>query len=232
MGKTQSTLEHATAADRSSPAISLHLSREQLAVLLAGITDGITALNPAGKLVYSNDIAARLIGYPSAQALLAVPNADILSKFELFDDAGQPLPVEDLPERRALRGLTAAPRMLRFRVRETGEERWSMVTSQAVVDAAGQIELVVTIFHEITELKRIEFSQGLLAQAGILLGASLNYETRLKNIARLMVPDLADWCAIDLGTAGGPSDAEKPAKLPCSYPIPAAVIKARGIKAD
>ena len=83
--------------------------------------------------------------------MLAVPNADILSKFELFDDAGQPLPVEELPGRRALRGLTAAPRMLRFRVRETGEERWSMVTSQAVLDAAVQIELAVTIFHEITE---------------------------------------------------------------------------------
>ena len=47
-------------------------------------------------------------------------------------------------------------------------------------------------------------SQGLLAQTGIVLGDSLDYETRLKNIARLMVPDLADWCAIDLGTADGP----------------------------
>ena len=173
-------------------------------MVLAGIADGITALNPAGKLVYCNDIAARLIGYPSAQALLAVPNTEILSKFELFDDAGQPLPVEELPSRRALRGLTEPPRVLRFRVRETGEERWSMVTSQAVMDATGQIELAVTIFHEITELKRIEFSQGLLAQAGVLLGTSLNYESRLENIARLMVPNLADWCAIDLGTVRRP----------------------------
>jgi PAS domain-containing protein len=100
-------------ADRSSSTIPLQLSREQLAVVLAGIVDGITALNPAGKLVYSNDIAARLIGYPCAQALLAVPNADILSKFELFDDAGQPLSVEDLPSRRALRGLTEPPRGVR-----------------------------------------------------------------------------------------------------------------------
>ncbi len=203
MEETQSTRRYA-ASDRSSPATSLHLSREQLTVVLSGIADGITALNSAGELVYSNDIAARLIGYPDAPALLAVPNTDILSKFDLFDEAGQPLPVADLPGRRALRGLTDPPRVLRFRVRETGEERWSMVTSQAVVDAAGQIELAVTIFHEITALKRAELSQGLLAQAGIVLGASLSYETRLKNIARLMVPDLADWCAIDLGSADEP----------------------------
>jgi hypothetical protein len=46
-------------------------------------------------------------------------------------------------------------------------------------------------------------SQRLLAEAGILLGTALNYEVWLKNIARLMVPNLADWCAIDLGTADG-----------------------------
>jgi PAS domain S-box-containing protein len=202
MEKTQSAHKSAI-FDR--PSVSpLQLSHEQLTVVLAGIADGITALNPAGELVYCNDIAARLIGYPSAQALLALPNTEILSKFELFDEAGQPLPVEELPSRRALRGLTEPPRVLRFRERETGEERWSMVTSQAVIDATGQVEFAVTIFHEITELKRIEFSQGLLAQAGILLGTSLNYESRLENIARLLVPNLADWCAIDLGTADGP----------------------------
>jgi PAS domain S-box-containing protein len=203
MGQTHSTREHATAADRSSVSLP-QLSHEQLMVVLGGIADGITALNPAGKLVYCNDIAARLIGYPSAQALLAVPNTEILRKFELFDDAGQPLPVEELPSRRALRGQTEPPRVLRFRVRETGEERWSMVTAQAVVDEAGRIELAVTIFHEITALKRMELGQRLLAEAGVLLGTSLSYEIRLENIARLLVPNLADWCGIDLGTVDGP----------------------------
>ena len=197
------TAHQSALADRSS-ASPLQLSHEQLAVVLAGIADGITALDPAGKLVYSNDIAARLIGYPSAQALLAVPHAEIINKFEIFDEAGQPLPVEDLPSRRALRGLIEPPRVLRYRVRETGEERWSMVTAQPVVAEDGRVEFAVTIFHEITELKRVELSQRLLAEAGILLGTSLNYEIRLKNIARLMVPNLADWCAIDLGTADGP----------------------------
>lgn len=201
----ESTQSAQPAATPNRPSVSpLQLSHAQLEVVLAGIADGITALNPAGELVYCNDIAAQLIGYPSAEVLLAVPNTEILSKFELFDDAGQPLPAEELPSRRALRGVSEPPRALRFRVRETGEERWSMVNSQTVVDQNGEIEFAVTIFHEITELKRIEFSQGLLAQAGILLGSSFDYESRLENIARLMVPNLADWCAIDLGAADGP----------------------------
>ena len=48
---------------------ALHLSHRQLAVVLEGIADGITALDPTGQLIYGNDAAARLIGYPDAQAL-------------------------------------------------------------------------------------------------------------------------------------------------------------------
>lgn len=37
-----------------------------------------------------------------------------------------------------------------------------------------------------------------LAQASTLLAASLDYETTLTNVAKLIVPELADWCLIDL----------------------------------
>ena len=182
---------------------ALHLSHRQLAIVLEGIADGITALDPNGQLIYGNDAAARLIGYPDAQALLAVSRADIMRKFETFDEAGRPLSMEELPGPLALRGIVGPPKVIRFRVVDTGEERWSVVTSQAVFDEAGHIELAVNIFHEITELKRAELSQGLLAQAGTLLSAPLNYEARLSNVARLAIPDLADWCAIDIINAEG-----------------------------
>ena len=187
----------------TSPANAWHLSRRQLAVVLAGIADGITALDPAGELIYANDAAARLIGYPDALALLAVSRTDILSKFEIFDEAGQPLPAANLPGALALRGQVSPPTVIRFRVVATGEERWSRVTSQAVYDEAGHIELAVTIFHEITELKRAELSQSLLAQAATLLSASLDYEIRLSHIAQLVVPHLGDWCAVDVINAQG-----------------------------
>jgi signal transduction histidine kinase len=38
----------------------------------------------------------------------------------------------------------------------------------------------------------------LLADAGEVLSSSLDYEETLKNVARLCVPVLADWCAIDI----------------------------------
>lgn len=42
----------------------------------------------------------------------------------------------------------------------------------------------------------------LLARVSTVLAASLDYQTVLKHLAQLIVPDLADWCAIDLLDAG------------------------------
>jgi PAS domain S-box-containing protein len=44
---------------------------------------------------------------------------------------------------------------------------------------------------------------GFLAQASVLLAASLDYERTLTEVARLAVPDVADWCAIDIVQADG-----------------------------
>jgi signal transduction histidine kinase len=42
-----------------------------------------------------------------------------------------------------------------------------------------------------------------LAQASALLGESLDYQTTLKRVAQLVVPELADWCAVDMVDDGG-----------------------------
>ncbi|MFL6227746.1 MAG: ATP-binding protein [Pyrinomonadaceae bacterium] len=47
-------------------------------------------------------------------------------------------------------------------------------------------------------LRRAEEAQRFLAEASEMLSASLDYETTLGSIARLVVPYLADWCLIDL----------------------------------
>src|SRR3954469_6116364 len=44
---------------------------------------------------------------------------------------------------------------------------------------------------------------GFLAQASGLLAASLDYERTLSDVAGLAVPDVADWCAIDIVEADG-----------------------------
>src|SRR3954462_462361 len=43
-----------------------------------------------------------------------------------------------------------------------------------------------------------EAALGFLAQASGVLAGSLDYERTLAEVARLAVPDVADWCAVDI----------------------------------
>ena len=176
----------------------LRRSRDQFDVILRGVTDGITAQEPSGHLIYANESAARLVGYPSPDALIAAPLSEVVGRFQVLDDLGQPLPLTELPGRLALRGLTPAPRVLRFRVQASGEERRSVVRATPVLDERGVVQFAINIFQDVTEQHRLEEKLRFLAEASDVLASSLEYETTLASVAQLAVPTLADWCVVDI----------------------------------
>ena len=194
--------EGARAAAEAAEA-DVRASRDQLSAILAGVTDGITVLDHAGRMLYCNDAAALLCGFAHRDELLAAPRDDILSRFELFDESGAPLPTEDLPTRRALAGETPPAALLRFRVRATGEERWSVVNATATRSDDGSIAMAVTVFRDVTVQHRAEDMARFLSAVNLELTRTLNYRETLRRVAQLTVPTLADWCVVDvLGEEG------------------------------
>ncbi|MEO6527388.1 MAG: ATP-binding protein [Gemmatimonadaceae bacterium] len=63
---------------------------------------------------------------------------------------------------------------------------------------------LATQWRDITERKRAEESARFLARASEVLGSSLDYEQTLGELAAIVVPDLADWCSVDVATDDGP----------------------------
>jgi PAS domain S-box-containing protein len=169
-----------------------------LAVFLDHVGDGVTVQDPSGRLVYANATAAQALGFASAAEFLAAPVGEVLGQFALFDEDGQPFPAENLPGRRALQGKPESAVTLRFHVRETGEERWAVIRSSPVTDAAGNVLYAVNVWQDVTGQRRAEAAQRFLAEAGEALASSLDVEATLANIARLAVPRLADWCVVHL----------------------------------
>ena len=76
--------------------------------------------------------------------------------------------------------------------------RW--VQSRGRVDRApdGRAVRILGVTVDVTELKHAEEKTRLLADAGAALGASLDYQTTLAELSRLLVPRFSDWCAVDL----------------------------------
>ncbi|HEY3135010.1 MAG TPA: PAS domain S-box protein [Blastocatellia bacterium] len=73
------------------------------------------------------------------------------------------------------------------------ESQWAVVC-----DEAGNPVGMRGVTMDITERKRAEDAQRFLADASAILSSSLDYETTLESIAKLAVPDLADWCTLDI----------------------------------
>ena len=129
---------------------------EEYVQILEAVADGITAQEPTGRLIYANDAAARLVGFATADEMVATPPPEIMNAFEVFDEQGNPFPIERLPGRLALMGTEPPRTILRFRVRATGEERWSVVKATPVFDQDGNVRFAVNVFDDITSEKTNE----------------------------------------------------------------------------
>ena len=153
--------------------------RDLLEAILRHVGDGITVQGSDGGLVYANDAAARLIGFESAAELLATPVTDVLARFEIFDEDANPLPPASLPGRRVLEGAQEVEATVCYRIRATGETRWTRVHATPILGASGRISFAINVFHDVTPQKRAEERARFMATASRLLNQSLDYERPL-----------------------------------------------------
>jgi len=140
-------------------------SRDQLAAILRGAAEGITAQDPSGKVIYANEAAARLTGFTSVQDVVQSPPDGLIARYELLDEEGRPFPADRLPGRRALNGEEGAEEVLRFRILATGEERWAIVQATPIFGEQGTVRMAVNIIRDITEGKRAQESLRRITEA-------------------------------------------------------------------
>jgi PAS domain S-box-containing protein len=72
-----------------------------------------------------------------------------------------------------------------------------------VRDDRGDALGVTAIDRDISDQHSIEGNLRFLAEASKMLGSSLDYRTTLASVAQLGVPEIADWCAVDMLTEDG-----------------------------
>ena len=88
---------------------------------------------------------------------------------------------------------------IEYRLRRAdGSYRWHLGRSVRQTDESGNVTGWVGSATDIEDRKLAEDRQVFLAEAGWVLGSSLDYEQTLTDAARLAVPRIADWCAVDI----------------------------------
>lgn len=179
-------------------------SERRFEAIVGSLSDAITIRDCEHRFLYANQAAIDHLGFDSWEELRQTPPASIMSDYIVRGEDGREIAMEDIPSVRILRGETdAAPLLIRTVHRETGALRWNLLKAAPLLDENGEVEATITIIEEVTEQKRSELRSAFLAQAGAVLASSLDYEQTLRNVAQLAVPDIADWCAVDLADGDG-----------------------------
>jgi PAS domain S-box-containing protein len=174
-------------------------ARVQLSAILRGIADGVTAQAPDGKLIFANETAVSALGFASVEELVSTPPEVIRDRFEMWAEDGKPFPAAELPGRRALMGEEGVEAVIRHVDRRDGAERWNRVKATPIFDDSGEVVMAINVMEDVTDLKRTEQSQRLLAEAGKVIASSMDSERILQRISDLMVvPWLADWCSVHM----------------------------------
>jgi PAS domain S-box-containing protein len=186
--------------------LAMQDDRHVLDVLFRHAREAITVQDASGRLIYANDLAARVIGFRTAEELLGTPVAELVSRFEMVDQTGSVITAERLPGRRILMGEQVVEEVIGYRRPGSHRIRWSRINASPIKNDAGQVVLALNFFSDITEQLRRDETSKLLATANELLGASLDLEENLTALARLLVPELGTWCGVHLigedGTLG------------------------------
>lgn len=168
----------------------------QLESTLENLAEAVLVRDPAGRVVFANTAVVKLLGFESVEAIHSATSEQLMDQYEAFDEHGVRLTLADLPSARALRGELTDPLLVRNVIPGTGAERWLLHKATPVFDSDGELSLVVNVIEDLTQVKRAELAQRLLADAGEALSSSMDYEPTLQRLASVAVPLLADWCGV------------------------------------
>jgi PAS domain S-box-containing protein len=178
--------------ERKRTEAALRTSEARYRRLIETAEEGIWLLAPDGRTRYLNERMAAMLGRAAAEVV------------------GRPLVDFVHPSDRAATAeyLARSREGARERhdvrlVRADGSDLWALL---AVSDVDGQGEAwsgTLAMVTDVTDRRRAEESVRFLAEASRVLAQTLDYDKVLRSITGLVVPRLADWCAVVLAGPGG-----------------------------
>ena len=184
-------------AERTARALAERV-QASLATTLRSIGDAVIATDARGCVTITNPVADELTGWPEEDAR-GRPLSDVFKIINEHTRHPVTSPVDKVLELGTVVGLANHTLL----VHRDGKRETPIDDSGAPIRGPnGTIEGVVLVFRDVTEKKREEARRALLADATAALSESLDYEQTLAKVARLAVPRLADWCAVDIAMDG------------------------------
>jgi len=173
-------------------------ARHEWQTLLASSGESVYGMDHQGKCTYINDAAIAFFGYSTGECLGQDMHALVHNRRE----DGSAYPVEECPIYRTLHTGEPARQIEEVFWHKDGRALPALYSASPLIEE-GIVRAVVVTIVDIGERKRTEEWQRFLAASSARLSLSLDYGTTLREMTTLLVPQIADWCAIDMLSEDG-----------------------------
>jgi len=189
--------------------------RARLAAIVESSDDAIIGMDLDGTITAWNQAAERMYGYAAADATgqsirLVVPQDRQNEESAVLERIARGEYVKHFETVRCRKDGTCFPASLSL---------------SPIRDQAGRVTGAAKIARDITERQRASQHAALLAEIGVVLAGTLQYQATLKTVANMAVPAIADWCAVDILT-----EERKLERLAVAHVDPAKIDLARAIR--
>ncbi|MEW5929270.1 MAG: PAS domain S-box protein [Gemmatimonadota bacterium] len=172
---------------------ALRYSEAKFAGIVSLSSDAIVSVDDEQRITLFNQGAQRIYGYAPEEVLEQPLDVLIPERFrgphsghlEAFGASG--VPARSMAERGTTRVVGR---------RKDGSE---FVAEASISQLTlGGRRIYTAVVRDVTDRERREERERLLAAAGRVLAASLEFEESLRSVVDFAVPALADWCVLDL----------------------------------
>lgn len=174
------------------------LTREQSEAKFSGIisiaADAIISIGPDQRITIFNKGAEAIFGYAKEEVIGR--DLGMLLPARLRDKHRQHVAAFFAMAETGVSRQVGERQTTIFGLRKNGEEFPAAAAISKLM--VGSMTLATVALRDVTEHKRIEMEQRVLAEAGAAFSSSLDYRQTLATISKLVVCHLADMCIVDI----------------------------------
>ncbi len=176
----------------------LRVGAERYFTTLKSIGDAVIATDAVGKITFMNPVAETLTRWSLDEA-----RGQALSDVFRIVNEYTRSPVESPVDKVIREGKVVGLGNHTILTAKDGTELAIDDSGAPIFNPKRELVGVVLVFRNVTEKRREEDRRRFIMEASTVLASSLDYSTTLATVAKLSVPSIADWCAVDVVESGG-----------------------------